>query len=218
MRLRSGLALTVLSFAVALTASGCSGADPAPAPTVTVTVTPSPTASADPTDAPTPAIPDADSYDPADPGTWLVSLDGIGPMRLGGTLPALQTELGLTPETCRAGVDSYSLDGLAYTAVSGIDESDPQAPIVAVRSLAVDSFDPSAAVPRTAEGIGVGSTVEELQAAYPMIETYQNRGGETVYRVSGDESTINFEPIGSDQVVIVTVTTSAEVASEYCGA
>ncbi len=217
MKIRSGLALAVLSFAVALTASGCSGADPAPAPTVTVTVTPTATASAEPTDSPAPT-PDADSYDPADPGTWLVSLDGIGPMRLGGTLPALQTELGLTPDTCRAGVDSYSLDGLAYTAVSGIDESDPQAPIVAVRSLAVDSFNPSAEVPRTAEGIGVGSTVAELQSAYPMIETYQNRGGETVYRISGDESTINFEPMGSDEIVIVTVTTSAEVAPEYCGA
>ncbi|GAA2239356.1 hypothetical protein N1031_16950 [Herbiconiux moechotypicola] len=216
---RAGLptrvALAGAALAALLAVSGCTGSDPAPEPTVTVTVTASPTAEPTPTEAP---APDPDAFDPSDQGTWLIDWTGVGPLKLGETLADVEADLPHPPETCRAGVDTYVLGGIAYTAVSGIDESDPSAPVVVVRMLTVDGFDASAAQPRTETGIGLGSTLDELTAAYPELESYEGPRGETVYRLAADGRTINFELLGTNTVQIISVVEGTGVASEYCGA
>lgn len=209
-------ALAATALALLLTASGCTAAPPAPAPTVTVTVSPTAAPSPSPTATSAPA-PDPSAYDPADPGTWTIDYSGIGPLVVGDTLASVQAAVPAAPETCRAGVDVYTLDGLAFTAVSGIDEADPSAPVSVVRLLSTSSDTP-AVQPRTEAGIGLGSTVAELQAAYIELEPYQGMRGETVYRIAADGRTINFEDLGTGTVQIISVVAGVGVGSEYCGA
>jgi hypothetical protein len=209
--------LIAAALATVLAAAGCAGGDPAPTATVTVTA-PAPTPSSSPTETPEPEpAPDPSAYSVDDPGTWVIDYAGIGPFVVGSTLEGIEADLPHPPETCRAGVDTYDFDGLGLTAVSGIDEADPAAPVVVVRMLAIDTLDP-AAQPRTEAGIGLGSTVAELQAAYQELETVQGMGGSTVYQLAADSRYISFEDMGSGEIQIISVSDSVGVGSEYCGA
>ena len=206
-------ALITVALATVLAAAGCAGGDPAP----TVTA-PAPTPSSSPTETPEPEpAPDPAAYSVDDPGTWVIDYAGIGPFVVGSTLEGIEADLPHPPETCRAGVDTYDFDGLGLTAVSGIDEADPAAPVVVVRLLAIGTVD-QAAQPRTEAGIGLGSTVAELQAAYQELETVQGMGGSTVYQLAADSRYISFEDMGSGEIQIISVSDSVGVGSEYCGA
>lgn len=213
--------LIAVAMATVLAASGCAGSDPVPTATVTVTATaPAPTASPEPSPAP---APDPSAYSVDDPGTWVIDYAGIGPFVVGSTLEGIEADLPHPPETCRAGVDTYDFDGLGLTAVSGIDETDPAAPVVVVRMLALDPVDAAdaadpAAQPRTEAGIGLGSTVAELEAAYQELETVQGVAGSTVYQLAADSRYISFEDFGSGEIQIISVSDSVGVGSEYCGA
>lgn len=213
-------ALTAVAAVVVLAASGCAGGEPAPTATVTVTApapSPSDSPTADPEPAPAPS-PDPAAYSVDDRGTWVIDYAGIGPFVVGSTLADIEADLPHPPETCRPGVDTYDFDGLGLTAVSGIDEADPSAPVAVVRLLSIDAVDPSAPQPRTEAGIGLGSTVAELEAAYPELETAEGMGGSTVYRLAADSRYISFQDFGSGEIQIISVSDSMGVASEYCGA
>lgn len=204
-----------------LAVAGCTAPAPAPSPTPTVTTptttatpAPSPTPTADPEPAPAPDP----VNDPADPTSWIISYAGVGPIAVGGTLGDVATTLGRTPETCRAGVDYYDLGVVGVTAVSGIDESDPAAPIVVVRVGSVDGPDATALQPHTDRGIVVGSTLAELQAAYPELEAYPGPQNATAYRALADGRSIHFEDFGTGQVQMISVAEGISVAKEYCGA
>ncbi|WP_440708341.1 hypothetical protein [Herbiconiux sp. YIM B11900] len=217
MGIRRTATLTGLVFALAVTASGCAGS-PEPAPTATVTVTAT-AAPATPTAVPTtdPA-PDPAAYVADDPATWVISYAGIGPLDLDSTLGAIQTEMPVAVATCRPGVDTYSVDGLGLTAVTGNDETDPAAPIQVVRLLPLDAWSPGSPAPLTEKGIGLGSTVAQLQAAYPELDTSVGPNKTTVYQIAADGRTINFEDYGTGAITAISVVVGTSVASEYCGA
>ncbi|MFB2580744.1 hypothetical protein ACEXQD_05805 [Herbiconiux sp. P15] len=211
-------ALAALALAALLTASGCAGSTPEPTATVTVTAeAPTPSPSASPTSEPDPE-PDPAAYSADDPGTWVIDYAGIGPLVVGSTLSEVQESLQIEPETCRAGVDTYVFGALGFTAVSGIDESDPAAPIAVVRMLTTGEGDPTEAQPLTEAGIGIGDTVADLQATYQELTAEQGMGGSTYYQLAADGRTINFEDMGTGVIQIISVSSSVGVASEYCGA
>lgn len=204
-------------LAIALGASGCAGSpEPVPTATVTVTATAAP-ATPTPTAEPT-TDPDPDAYVADDPATWVISYAGIGPLDLDSSLGTIQTRMPVAVQTCRPGVDTYSLDGLGLTAVTGIDESDPAAPIQVVRLLPLDAWSPGSPAPLTEKGIGLGSTVTELQAAYPELDSSVGMNKMTIYQIAADGRTINFEDYGSGEIKAISVVVGTSVASEYCGA
>ena len=74
----------------------------------------------------------------------------------------------------------------------------------------------SANSPHTDAGIGVGSTLDELTAAYPAI-TYQDDAFTPHYALPDDDGNwINFS-MSDDVVKDIVVRASPVVAKEYCG-
>ncbi|MET0783184.1 MAG: hypothetical protein ABWY53_02565 [Leifsonia flava] len=158
-----GATLTVLAALTLL--SGCATAAAAPSPT------PSPTASqtdvAAPTASPTPS-PSPDAVDPANPGTWIVSSSGVGPVVLGDDLATAAAALAHFTERPASDCPNprlkvYSFDG-APTVTLVLDEAG-----VTVTGLRLTDRDLAAGsdVPHTREGIGTGSTIDEAMAVYP---------------------------------------------------
>jgi len=173
------LALTISGGSVAYAlGTGLIDFTPIAAPSPTPTVTPTPTPTPTPTSTPTPAVP---VQDPADPSTWVIGFDGAGPLRLGPPLATQTAELpDFVDKTDPLCTGSYawltSPNGSRVGLVAGSDGSDRTAAII----LGSDGYPDLPTSPTTAAGIGVGSTLEQLQAAYPDIQLTGSYA-ETVY-------------------------------------
>lgn len=224
------LALSISGGTVAY-ALGTGLLDPAPvtAPTATPTVTETPTATPTPTPTPTSAVP---VQDPADPSTWLIRFDGVGPVSLGtpfreqhDALPAFADD---TDPIC---VDYQSVlrspRGLWFYFIGAADQSGRTATIE-LGNLGSPGADNSDS-PRTPEGIGIGSTVGELLAAYPGIERTggysdtvdyygltDDRGGWIVFAVMGDA--VWDIQVGNEAVLPSGMNTVRSIPPEHCPA
>lgn len=158
--------------------------------------TPSPTTTPDTTPEPTVAS-TTPPPDPADPSTWIVSQDGMGPFTIGMPFDeALAVVPGMTDGCGRA----YFLlpDRLILARATLADD----APLMVVQWSRADG-------PRTAEGIGIGSTAHEVRTAYPdaeeveIVHTYL-QVGRVFFGLAGG-------------VVDSIGVTSAGVPGEFCG-
>lgn len=151
--------------------------DPAP-PVVTSTstsaVTPTPTLPTETPDPPRPTPAASPAVDPDDPGTWVITFDGLGPVQLGSSfdeqrqlLPAFDD---ITDALCTArNLDLQAPSGFRFRSVGGADESTGTAAIT-FGNGGSEFADDQSTTPKTAAGIGLGSTKEELLAAYLDIE------------------------------------------------
>lgn len=157
--------------------------------------------------------------DPADPSTWIITTAGIGPSLL-GDLDDAAISASLAPAFVEAmrceGLTSYdpTAAGSAlsmYTAVSGY--SSPEHPgfyravgITAWDAARLGEVDES---PQTPEGIRLGSSLSELETAYPSLESWVDpRGtspGVTEYVVADAAGTLLFK-VGDDRVLGITAT------------
>lgn len=201
--------------------AGCATADPAPEATASQPPPsePSPTSSAQPSQpepSPAPSTIDLD-----DPSTWLIDGTGIGPIEAGGDFATTLAELPdswRNDENClwtawwNAEDGSYNANFVRGTTA----ETDP---IVLVSVSAADPVAPGAG-PRTAEGLGIGSSRAEVLAQYPEAVEGEAQIGEGAWlSVPADEATMFFEfyAPGSDQANAVTVTTLEQPPYEVCG-
>ncbi|QJU54626.1 hypothetical protein SCB71_16045 [Herbiconiux sp. KACC 21604] len=225
MRPISGLAVAGLAAAAALALAACAGtgtgtdpgSTPFPIPSVTASV-PMITATppATPTDAPATGAPQpapASDPDPADPSTWTIGFDGIGPITLGTPLSEVEAIVAPT-DSCRPGVDSFFDSTVVASTDGGTGEGDTATVgLVISQSVAKSSV---TGIPTTAEGIGVGSTIDELLAAYPDAEPYEAVNS-TAYRITDGTTYIHFDDYGKGTIQIIEVTSAPIKPKEYCG-
>lgn len=212
--------LTAITAFALLTMSGCAtSSQEAPPSEPTTSTSPAPSSSEPPT-TPTPtAASEVPEADPEDPSTWQVSADGIGPIATGGDFAATLADLPETwsnDEHCswaawwNAEDQSYSVDFVRGT------ESE-QEPIVLASASAADPITPGVG-PRTEDGLGIGSTKDEVLAVYPdATEGHSQIGDGTWLGIPTASATIFFEYYTSDQANAVTVTTLEAPPYEVCG-
>lgn len=174
MNLRIGVVAAVVSLLLV----GCAST-PEPEPSsepslpsaATARAAPSPTASPTPTVEPTPVVP----MDPADPSTWVIGFDAVGPL-----VP------GMTPDAALAtavGYDSESYDGCpvifanrsGYPSLALTYWPDNVVNRIIVRWK--DGGAPTLATsPKTTEGIGIGSPAADFSSAYPDAQIIVDQG------------------------------------------
>jgi hypothetical protein len=218
---RSTRTLTTLAAAVvALALAGCStdgdGGDPdvaATTPPATSSATPTPTATPD-------ELPDEPDLD--DPSTWLISFDGVGPLVIGSAASSSGTQL--TPFPSPSGGGACLLSFYPETVPGQTDiwaipaaDGDTVVSVVVTGNSEPESMSPDA--PHTAEGIFVGSTVDELLAAYPGIESSRDLSDYAVYALPGDGATwIDFSMSPDGEIVREIAVADAPLPPyEYCG-
>ncbi len=191
---------TVLVVALVLVALGISGGSVAyalgtgilapapvtsPTPIASPTPTPTPTPTATPTAAPT-QPPAAEN--PADPSTWLIDFDRIGPITPGRPFADVKAQLSDFPDLTDPICLPFSLYlGLPdRTVLRMIDDTGNKT--ADTIELLGGPGNVVALSPKTAEGIGLGSTSDMLLAAYPGISgTTSLNGMVTQYRLLDSE-------------------------------
>lgn len=180
--------------------------DPAP------TSDPSEASSTDPSDEP--------DDDMSDPAAWVIDDGEIGPLELGDDFAETLGELPsdwANDEQC-AYLAYWNAPEGTYLISFRHDEMSEDGSIVAA---SVESWEHEPAGPRTEDGLGVGSTRDEVTAAHPNAEEVTAPiGGGTFLKVpadDADEGALFFEfAEGGDVVTTVSVTTADVPAYEPC--
>lgn len=184
--------------------AGCTGTTPTPSSTAETPSPPatdvaSPTPDPDPTTAEPTAEPTPSETRP-DPGDLVTSTSGLGPLTIGlppATNPGAAM-IAFDPEYCYSeemGLTEGNLGRWASTYDTIVDAYGSEQPLFRLAAddaavLWIDVVDP--AVPTT-EGIRVGSTLEELQAAYPELVAGTPGPVSEVWWVADDAGTLVFE-------------------------
>lgn len=209
-----------------------------PSPVASVTPTPSQTPTPAPaTPAPTPTTPPtpaAPTIDLNDPSTWVIGFDGVGPVKLGSSFEEQQQTLpaftDFTDTVCVGfNVDLQAPTGFAIRFIGSPDRPNTTAAIT-FGDGGSPVIDDRAATPKTAEGIGIDSTKEELLSTYPGIEKtgmYQSdensyyglsdgNGGWIVFAIIND--TVGVIQIANESLIPYENNSVKTVPSERCPA
>lgn len=212
MDVRHGVVAASAVLAVILLA-GCSAPVTSAEPSEPVASTSAP--APDPTAEPT--------TDPADPAGWVIDFGHAGPIAIGAPIegiPALMTAFtDATQEAC-PWVLAYDAPGVPSIWVPDPQDTGVIEQIVIVGARAAGDPVPDAL--RTAAGVGIGSTLAELRAAYPQLIQNQGPYGTVMYGITDDAGHwINFvlddgtAEDGAIQLIVLRDTPS--VQGEYCG-
>jgi hypothetical protein len=220
----SKIALAVLVVAAlagcttAASQAGGSTMEPSPVPPSAESTSsaeePTPSTEATPSEEPgaAPAVPD-----PADVTGWEVSAAGIGPIERAAAFPGDTEQLTTftTSEVC-PGVVTFSKDAAAGLLVTLTAGGSQISTVWVTGRPGEDGTVPAS--PVTAAGIRLGSTGDELAAAYPDLVSVVQIGADAFGYAVGDDSAgwIDFVVEGD----IVTTMGASEVPrapKEFCG-
>ena len=212
---RVTIVTTTLAASLVMLA-GC--AQPAPAESAPASTqaseTPSAAPSPPPTAAPTPTV------DLADPSSWQITFDGVGPLTFGGQITEETADMTAftdrSDEVCP--VKMFATDGapgiwVRPDAVGAID----------LITLGAETFgtpvaDVEAGTPKTQAGIGIGATLQQLEAAHPEVAATGTYGElQTYYGISNDTGRWIVFTIRDGVVDAIGVSSEPSLASEYCG-
>lgn len=169
--------------------------------------------------SPTPSVATSDSAEPidsADPASWLISADGIGPISIGQTVD--DTVLALAafaslPVPCEN--DAY----LMYQLTPDLGLTIAIGDGTTVRAVGITTdFDGAATVasPRTTEGVGLGSTIADVQSVYP--DAVPVEGSAEYIHVEDGDTWISFSPEFGDVTVALSIDVAQgwSIPSEFC--
>ncbi|WP_221585078.1 hypothetical protein [Microbacterium sp. G2-8] len=208
---------TILVGALAGCATGTTSGD-APDPEVTLTAGPAPA-----TDSPMPPAEPSDPPDDdetADPSMWEVDDGEVGPIEVGDDFRDTLAELGddwQNDEQCAYMAWWNAPDGSYLVSFHHDDAADETGIIEVSVELTGDAADG----PRTEHGVGLGSTRDEVMAAYPdAMDVPATIGGGSYLKVADDDvddGALFFEfAEGADTVGAMAVSAADEPAYEAC--
>jgi hypothetical protein len=218
----------VVSLMTMVALSGCANqnvAEPADAPAASATpvsgtnapdttATPTPMAMATGTPSPT-----ATAADSEDPNSWVIDFAGVGPLMVGQARDGAEARMSAFTRSGEdeCGPNTFFRDAVGFPDILVADPSDTGV----IQSVVVEKWGAPASVGtsplRTREGIGIGATLDELEAAYPALVPKEGDYG-TYYGVTnGSGRWINFNLTVDGLVDTIAVDTSPEMATEYCG-
>ena len=185
-----------------------------PSPSVSATPTPSRTAVESQAPSPTAVVPPpvaTTSPPPASPAG--ITSAGIGPVRLGMTFSEASSAVGASlPDNGACAATNFT------SAVTGIDDlwltSAQGAPGVVdgVYAFSYGHADPATG-PRTAAGVGLGSTAAELVAAYPDATVVDG----STYVITLDGVPLAFQVDDSTGTVTYLGVGTASLPMDFCG-
>lgn len=209
-RLTAVLAAGLLAISVA----GCSNAADAPEQTASPDAQSS--APAD-TQTPTPSATEAEGIE-----GWTIEQAGIGPFDIGMRYADALTENDATvTETCTGVASVESGEGAVDMWLLATD-NDPEGTVseISVSVTADGAAEHAGNGPLTEEGIGLGSSVDELTSAYPDVRELDDTGvpNRSMYYLQGDEGggLIFTTQSGDDVIWSISVTTGETPAYEPC--
>lgn len=209
---------TRASAFVALIAAAAllAGCVPEPEQSASPSATASPAPSA--TETSTTPSPSAAPEDPDDPATWIVTQDGIGPLRLDDPFDDARALLPAgseyDPSACfwAAWWNSTDMETQVYVVGESADGSEEVGPVLLVASSAYQAE--GLVGPRTVDGLGAGSTADEIRAVHPDAVEVEGTIDGTFLQV--DRIFFSFRT-DSPHASAVTVTTLPEPPYEVCG-
>lgn len=203
------LALSAATIAV-LGLVGCAS------PGEAITSEPTPTASSSaPTPTPSETTPVA--VDPADVTTWVITSGGIGPIERGA--PYGEVVAGLpsfeVSEWC-AWVVGLTAEGVASVLVTHPEGGEEITSVWVTGRASEAGVVPAS--PATEAGIVLGSTSDELTAAYPDLEQVNQIGADSFGYAVGDDANGYLDFVVENGVVVmIGVQDVAGVPKEFCG-
>ena len=170
---------------------------------------PTPTATADP----------APVQDPADLSTWIISADGIGPLRLGQKLDEVIAAATALTEISK---DRNRCPNPAATFLGspGQTMSDSDVLVLADESGTVFGIDLVSPGPHTPEGLEVGSPISDVTDTYPSAVASARQEIDDPWTLKSDPGWITFQylPANVDPTVdSIAVLAGSTPPREYCG-
>lgn len=133
----------------------------------------------------------------AEYGTWVVSDDAVGPIRLGMTADELWQVVPYPDweeggfSGCSVGIDVTKDDGSTRYSVAFVALDRVTQEVVSIHVAGLNAEDEPN--PRMADGIGIGSPLHELEAAYPDGEETMQGLNPDVFAVDRGESALIFD-------------------------
>ncbi|MDH6180375.1 hypothetical protein M2152_000557 [Microbacteriaceae bacterium SG_E_30_P1] len=200
------------AFAI-VTVALLAGCTPVASPTATPT--PASSSTAEPS-----ALPTDDAPDPTDPSTWVIESAAVGPIALGDAAADAAdalTSYGRGEALGDCPVIFLDAPGLPGVVLSPGSDGAIEAITITSKSAGMPQ-DPTVladASPRTSEGVGIGSTRDELVAALPDAEIVRDDPASVVYR-TGSASPYRLFVVESDRVVAITVSYADAIPREFC--
>ncbi|PPL15021.1 hypothetical protein [Microterricola pindariensis] len=203
-----GLVLVAAASAILLL-TGCATAQTGAAvPGASIPPSAAPVAPS-PTPTPTPTAPE-------EPAAWTIGFDSVGPITLGSEIASVERSMDGFTRAVYEGCESVVSFEKAHVPTIVIPDRLGTGLVEQIVLMGnVDEPGLAEGAPRTVEGIGVGSSLAELRAAYPDIE-FQGDPPTPHYGLSDDTGHWILFTLYEDAVQTVVVRDMPVVNREYC--
>lgn len=147
----------------------------------------------------------------------IISTTGIGALRRGGSFSEAERQLGgsTADERC-----PWVLSQRTDFATWVIGTENTNAAGNAIDLLAIDSFgfdSDALAAPRTGNGVGLGSTLEQVRAAYPSAVDLEPHYVDAAIRYTDSAGSMIFELRDGRVQGITVLAADADYPWEFCG-